>query len=131
MNRFRDWLEQGKRDIEHAERSAKMRDFEWARFAAQQGAEKIVKALHMKLGTIAWGHSVFELLDGLTADLKPKESLMEFAKSLDKHYIPPRYPNAHPSGPSYKFYTSKEAREAIKAAKEISKYCESKILETG
>jgi len=108
-----------------------MGDFEWACFAAQQGAEKVVKALHMKLGTIACGHSVFELLDGLSEDLKPKESLMELAKSLDKFYIPPRYPNAHPSGPPYKFYTSKEATEAIKAAKEISKYCEGKILETG
>ena len=131
MNRFKDWLQQGKRDIEHAERSVEMGDFEWACFAAQQGAEKIVKALHMKLGTIAWGHSVFELLEGLPEDLRPTDSLMDLAKSLDKFYIPPRYPNAHPSGPSYKFYTSKEASEASKAAKEILKYCESKILETG
>lgn len=131
MNRFKDWFDQGKKDIEHAEKSVDMGDFDWACFAAQQGAEKVVKALHMKLGTIAWGHSVFELLDGIPEELKPQESLIEIAKFLDKFYIPTRYPNAHPSGPSYKFYTSKEAKEAIKSAKEILKYCEGKILETG
>ena len=106
-----------------------MGDFEWSCFAAQQGAEKAVKALHMKLGTIAWGHSVFELLDGLSDDLKPEASILDLAKVLDKFYIPTRYPDAHPSGPSYRFYTLKEAEDAIKAAKEVSEYCERKILE--
>jgi HEPN domain-containing protein len=35
---------------------------EWACFAAQQAAEKAVKALHLYLGQEAWGHVIAKLL---------------------------------------------------------------------
>ena len=65
MNRTQDWLEQAKHDLAHARQSIGLEHFAWSCFAAQQAAEKAVKALHLHLGTVAWGHSVFELLDGL------------------------------------------------------------------
>lgn len=126
MNRARDWLEQAKSDLKHAKNSLQMGDYAWACFAAQQSAEKAVKALFMKHNSIAWGHSVSELLENLPKPLQSNTELIEKAKKLDKYYIPTRYPNAHPSGPAYKFYTKEEAEEAIKICEEVINFCVSK-----
>lgn len=56
MNRFRDWLEQARGNLAHAQRSVDMGDHAWACFAAHQAAEAAVKALHMRHGQIAWGN---------------------------------------------------------------------------
>ncbi len=131
MNRYRDWLEQARRDLDHARQSIPLSHFEWACFAAQQAAEKGVKALHLRLGTVAWGHSVLELLDGLPAGHRPEERLLDQARILDRFYIPPRYPNAHPAGPSHQFYTAADAQQAVSAAEEVIEYCERQILQVG
>lgn len=128
MNRAKDWFEQAKDDLKHAKNSLKIGDYGWACFASQQAAEKAVKALYMKNNSVAWGHSITELLEGLPEEIKPDEKLIEKAKILDKYYIPTRYPNAHPSGPAYKFYTKKEAEEAIKICEEVIDFCVSKGL---
>lgn len=131
MKRTQDWLDQAKRDLAHARQSIGLEHFEWACFAAQQAAEKAVKALHLHLGTVAWGHSVFELLDGLPSDLRPEVELLERGKVLDRFYIPPRYANAHPSGPPYRYYMHADAEQAVAAAQEVIEYCERHILQTG
>ena len=64
-DRARDWLAQAERDLEQAEDSRAAGRHEWACFAAQQGAEKAVKALHLHLGQEAWGHVVARLLQEL------------------------------------------------------------------
>lgn len=87
------------------------------------------KGLHMKMGQIAWGHSLLELLESLPENVKPQQDFLEKAKILDKYYIPTRYPNAHPAGPAYRHYTKKEAREAINLAEEVLEYCECKSME--
>lgn len=51
--RYGDWLKQGQRDLTHARRAMGAGDYEWACFAAQQGAEKAVKALYLKMGGMA------------------------------------------------------------------------------
>jgi len=48
-NRARDWFNQAIRDLEQAEDSRRWGRHEWACFAAQQAAEKAVKALHLHL----------------------------------------------------------------------------------
>lgn len=89
MNRAKDWLEQAKRDLEHARKSIGPGDYEWACFAAQQAAEKAVKALHARLGQIAWGHSVLGLMEQLPSNIQVPIGLLEAAKIPDKYYIPP------------------------------------------
>jgi len=49
-NRSRDWLAQAVRDLEQAESSKRESRHEWACFAAEQAAEKAVKALHLAKG---------------------------------------------------------------------------------
>jgi HEPN domain-containing protein len=129
MNRYRDWLDQAKANLEHAKRSLQYGDYAWACFAAQQAAGMAVKGLHMKLGQIAWGHSLLDLLEGLPEDVIPPQEFLEKVKVLDKYYIPTRYPNAHPAGPAYRYYTEEEATEAIGLAEEVLGFCERKSLE--
>ncbi len=62
MNRYRDWLEQGKRDLEKAKIDLKFKYYEWACFSSQQAAEKAVKSLGMKYGIELWGHSISQML---------------------------------------------------------------------
>ena len=87
--------------------------FEWACFLAQQAAEKAVKALHESEGTETWGHAVAGLLGGLA---EVPEAVIEAARSLDKHYIPTRYPNTHPEGAPGDLYTARDAERALEDA---------------
>jgi HEPN domain-containing protein len=48
-DRSKDWFNQALRDLEQAESSQAEGRHEWACFAAQQSAEKAVKALHLFL----------------------------------------------------------------------------------
>jgi len=38
---------------------------------------------------------------------------------LDRHYIPPRYPNAYPLGSPFEFYDQETAEEAISCAQAV------------
>lgn len=129
--RYRDWLRQAKRDLEHAKRSLKSDDYEWACFAAQQSAEKGVKALFLRANRSAWGHSVGALLQQLPAPWQAGESLVNAGKELDKHYIPSRYPNSHPQGAPYDNYTQAEAERAIGHTAHILGFCERLLVESG
>lgn len=123
-NRWRDWLAQAKRDLNHAVHACEDEDFEWSCFSAQQGAEKAVKAVFLYLHGESWGHSVFALLKDLSDKIEVSERLIEAAKNLDKHYIPTRYPNGFDSGTPGDYYTQKDAQEAIENAREIIEFCE-------
>jgi HEPN domain-containing protein len=125
--RTRDWFRQAEKDLEHAKRSAAEGDFEWACFAAQQAAEKAVKALYQSVHIDSIGHSVSRMIQNLPSDLKAFQELVERAKELDKHYIPSRYPNSHPEGAPMDYYTELEANRAVKGAEMIVEFCRSKI----
>ena len=87
-NRHRDWLRQSEADLAAALDSLAAHHYEWACFAAHQAAEKAVKALYLKLGADAWGHTITPLPGGLPEPGRPGEDLLMCAKVLDKHYIP-------------------------------------------
>jgi len=124
-NRYKDWLSQANRDLKHAESSLEMRDYEWVCFAAQQAAEKSVKALYYYLGKDAKGHSILKLLRNLLLELS--EEILQKAAYLDKFYIPSRYPDGFIEGAPFDFFTKKEAEESIKYAKEIILFVEGEI----
>jgi HEPN domain-containing protein len=122
-NRHLDWLRQAEADLVSAEALLNGGHFEWACFAAQQAAEKSVKALYLKRGADAWGHTITPLLGGLTGPDAPNEDLITCAKILDKHYIPTRYPNGLDSGAPADFYTRQEADTAGECARRIVDFC--------
>ena len=116
-DRAKDWLAQAERDLEQAEDSRAAGRHEWACFAAHQGAEKAVKALHLHLGQEAWGHVVARLLRELPMSVEPE--LLDRARVLDSSYIPARYPNSHPEGAPFEHYGSLQSEEAIDHAGQI------------
>ena len=127
VNRTIDWLNQANNDLEHAEASLEVEHYEWVCLAAQQSAEKAVKAIFYSLKSEVWGHGIARLLESLPDEYKPSKELVQNALILDRHYIPSRYPNGLISGSPRDNYTIKDAEEAIKYAREIIKFCEDKI----
>jgi HEPN domain-containing protein len=122
--RWKDWIAQARRDLQHAVNASQSSDFEWSCFSTQQAAEKAVKAVFLKLHGEGWGHSVYRLLGELNEKTPVSQDILDAAKGLDKHYIPARYPNGFDSGTPGDYYTEKDAQEAIANAKEIIEFCE-------
>ncbi|MBL7163206.1 MAG: HEPN domain-containing protein [Anaerolineales bacterium] len=101
----------------------------WSCFASQQAAEKAIKSLFLKLQMEAWGHTLIVLLGNLPLDYRPSQDLLDYARVLDKHYIPTRYPNGFDSGAPTDFYTLKEAEGSCTYAKALLEFCKGHIGE--
>ncbi len=129
-NRHADWLRQAEADYTHGVHSLEAADYEWSCFSAQQSAEKAVKALFLRLGMDALGHTVSAILGNLPKKLMLTDELLDCAKMLDKHYILTRYPNGFDSGAPTDLYTRKEAEEALACAEKIIEFCRHKISES-
>ena len=122
---YQDWLRQAHKDLHLAQKALEAGSYEWACFAAQQSAEKGVKAVFLKANCTAWGHSVSALLQQLPPPFQADPALLRAGKELDKHYIPSRYPNAFPQGAPCDYYTAEEAQRAITHTEHILAFCES------
>jgi len=117
-----DWLRQAIQDLEQAEDSRRANRHNWACFAAQQAAEKAVKALHLHLGQEARGHVIARLLRELPPEVSVPNELIERARVLDNFYIPTRYPDSHPEGAPFEHYGPIQSEEAIRYAREIVEF---------
>lgn len=121
-NRAPDWIEQAAQDLDHAEECVRLGRHEWACFAAQQGAEKAVKALHLHLGQEAWGHVIVTLLTDLPQGIDVPADLVERGRVLDNFYIPTRYPDSHPEGSPSSHYGPLQSTEAVAHARSIVEF---------
>lgn len=122
--RSADWLYQARHDLAHARYALAGAFFDWASFAAQQAAEKGVKAVLQSLGAEAWGHALGGLLGELAAVKPVPTDVSDAAKRLDKAYIPTRYPDAFAAGTPATLYTRLEAERLIDDAELILRFCE-------
>lgn len=124
VERSQDWLSQAERDLENAAYQRRGAYHEWATFAAQQAAEKAIKAVYQRFGGDAWGHSCFQLLRGLLEErgIEGSENL-DRARLLDRFYVPARYPNGWEAGAPKDMITERDADDAIRAAEEILRFC--------
>ncbi len=127
----RRWFLQALRDIKAARDSLRAGNYEWACFQAQQAAEKAVKALLYALGVHAWGHSIVELLDYAGKYVEVGEELFTYARELDRHYIPSRYPNAFESGYPGMYYDEATASRALDAAQAILEWARRHLKRLG
>ena len=128
MNRWLDWWEQAARDLTHARHAADVADYEWAAFAAQQAAEKALKALVIGHGGEPWGHLTTGLAEALPPGIVAQPEVLDAARRLDKHYIPSRYPNGFAAGYPGKLYTHGEAEQAIADASIVTEFCRGHLL---
>lgn len=124
--RSRDWIRQAEKDLEKAKLDLEWGYYEWACFTSHQAAEKAIKAVFQHIHGDAWGHSTKALIENLPFD--DRQICIEYAKLLDKFYIPTRYPNGLPEGIPHDYFTKKEAEEAVQAASRIYEWCKSKIF---
>jgi len=127
VKREMDWLKQAEKDLIHSENSIKMADYEWACFAAQQSAEKALKALYEKNNLIALGHSILGLIKGLEENFKIPKNFYSYGRILSRYYIEARYPNGFPEGSPQDYFDEKMAEEALNAAREILQWCKDNI----
>ena len=121
-DRSRDWFSQAERDLLQARDSKGAGRHEWACFAAQQAAEKALKALHLRLGQEAWGHIVRKLLEDLPDSTAVETDLFDKARVLDGFYVPTRYANGHAAGAPWEHFGGLQSDQAIEYAGEIIEF---------
>lgn len=126
------WLDEAMWDLETALILHRERRYNAAAFYAHQAAEKAAKALLYHVNEAPWGHSIRILLErffkriGVNAD----EELLTCARELDRHYIPARYPNAHPAGTPHEAYDEATSRRALEASRKIVEYAK-RVIQSG
>lgn len=121
-NRAQDWFRQAERDLQHAHNSKRDGQHEWACFAAQQAAEKAIKALLYKHAIDGWGHVITDLIKELPKAITVPSALMEKARDLDSFYVATRYANGYPSGAPFEHYGPLQSERAINYAGEIIEF---------
>ncbi len=123
VERSGDWWMQAERDLEAARVLAERQLYEWACFAAQQSAEKAVKAVIQARGGELRGHAVRRGLQALGA---PSE-LVEAGVRLDRLYIPTRYPDVLDQGSPGEVYLAADANAALKDAEALLGWCRDQL----
>ena len=120
------WLEFADYDLKSAKWQFKGKIHTSACYAAQQVAEKAIKALILASGKVVPKiHSLDRLINFLK-DLKFKTDSIEIsARNLDKFYISTRYPGQY-GGPEG-LYDKEDAQSAIKEAETILKFVKNKL----
>jgi len=127
-DRSRDWMEQAERDLAVARGNAQLGYHEWACFAAQQAAEKAIKAVHYSRLRHARTHVLANLLESLEEDIP--EMLLERARVLDGYYIPTRYANGHDYGAPFKYFGKIHSEQAIENAGLLIEFARSCMAES-
>jgi HEPN domain-containing protein len=131
MDRSSDWLRQAERDLESARLILGGGFYEWACFISQQAAEKAAKALCESHKVMTRTHQLARLFQAVKGLEEIPDDLYEKAATLDRYYIPTRYPNGFESGAPMEYFFQKDAQEAISYATEIIEFCSHKITEQG
>lgn len=109
------WRRQAQAALDLA-RSATGSTPSWSCFLAEQGAQLALKGLLHAVGehANAWGHDLGPIerrVASVFGDDWPS-GLVEPAMRLGRHYLPARYPDAHPTGAPDERYTPGDATAA-------------------
>jgi HEPN domain-containing protein len=120
---FERWMAQASDTLNSARQDYSAKSYNWSCFKAQQAAEYAVKALLKGLGVSAYGHSIVKLLKDLETYSMSAVDLVSCARTLDRHYVPARYPDAFTEGSPFEFYDDKTAIEALGCADKICDFC--------
>jgi HEPN domain-containing protein len=118
---FRRWWEAGADALAAARVQADAGFHHWSCFLAEQSAQLAVKALLHGMGVGAWGHDLVELGRSWSDALEEKlgATVLAELQRLSRHYIPARYPDAHPSGSPGAHYGEGDSAQAIADAEHV------------
>lgn len=98
--------------------------YNWACFKCHQAAEFAIKALLYGLGSTPFGYSLTKMVNDLKNQKINISLISTSCKKLDLHYIPSRYPNAHPTGSPFEYHDENIAEDALENAKKILDFVE-------
>lgn len=114
------WLFQAKQDLDDARYNLEGNRYHLACFLSQHSAEKGLKAfLYARGDGMVLGHSVAELCRRAASLDSELENIRKKAATLDKYYIPTRYPNGLPGGIPSEAFEKRDADRAIEIASEV------------
>lgn len=117
---YKNRLSEANWDLETSEILKNQKRYNSCAFFAQQAVEKLLKSALLFNNESPWGHSTRELVIRLDEISKLDLSkLIHYASELDLHYIPSRYPNAHPNSAPHEVYDEIIAQKAIENANTI------------
>jgi HEPN domain-containing protein len=125
LHEARRWIMTARQDLQAAKSLSKNGFFAHACFLAQQCGEKAIKALWYLYDREPWGHSIQLLVTEFTdvSSFPNLEEWIQRAASLDRYYIPTRYPNGLPDltpGDSYFLHDAETAIEQAEAFVEFA-----------
>jgi len=86
---------------------------------------KVPIRVYQKVNATAWGHSLFELMKVLSSKIKIDEEFFNYARILDRFYIPTRYPNGFESGSPFEYFSEKDAEDGLFYSRRIIEFCKS------
>ena len=117
------WMAAAKDDLDSAIILKREKKFAHSCFHSQQAAEKAVKSVWYFIDADPWGHSIKKLIDDL-APVNPSffqslEPLNKIGLTLDRFYIPTRYPNGLPDITPDVAFTEEDADSAVESAEKI------------
>ncbi|MBI3319199.1 MAG: HEPN domain-containing protein [Candidatus Omnitrophica bacterium] len=122
------WLEFAREDLRVAELTLEDGIYNQACFHAQQGVEKALKAfLRSHQRSVPQVHSLLELLaicQRLDANAR---CLKDACKTLERYYIPTRYPDALPGMAPEGLPTRQDAEEAVVLLREALQWIETRL----
>jgi HEPN domain-containing protein len=121
FDRWREAANVARRGAE-VQRDARL--YNWSCFLAEQSAQLAVKGLLHGIGSGAWGHDLVQLGENVAAAMnEPTPPPMEAAlRRLSRHYIPARYPDAHPGGSPGAYYGATDAEQALSDLDEVLRF---------
>jgi len=118
MNETNTWFEFAKQDLQMAKLALGESIYNQVCFHSQQAVEKLIKGVIDKSKTLPpRTHKIADLI--VVAKLNISIELAAELVSLDRFYIPTRYPNALPGMLPYGLPSEKDANEALAVAKNL------------
>jgi HEPN domain-containing protein len=120
---FSRWREEADRALGGATREAGAANHNWSCFLAEQAPQLAMKALLHGLGRAPWGHDLEELTRAVgQAGVELPDEVTAAARQLARHYIPARYPDAHPAASPGSRYVADDAAGALQAANALLEF---------
>lgn len=123
------WLRQAEYDLRESARAFAQGSFSYAAFFAEQAAQTSLKAfLFFRGERSVMVHAVGELARKAASLDAAFTSLVDPGKTLDRHYLTSRYPDAlpEPAIPA-ESYVADEANAAMAIAQAIFRQCQQRI----
>ena len=120
VEEFRRWRAEADRALFGAELHKDAGLHNWSCFLSEQAAQLALKGLLHGLGKAPWGHDLVGLARiARDAQLEVGDAVSGALHRLGRHYIPARYPDAHPAGPAGEHYLASDAEDALADAKAV------------